>query len=350
MGRIEYRDFDGDGESLSALAHTAWTAAYGEETWYDLFRPELLQHLHAEVPDPRFLVAGYDGGKLVAFIANLPRRYRLNGKSYLGVVATQLTVHPDYLGAGVYLIAECLRRNADLGADFVLMQFDKTGSAWRIFDYLQSGYRIEALRTMIMIARPVDLERIVQSQHLSRYEAAAIKLLGGHRPIDAPPVSGQTRSYRDTDLAAILGLIDGYSDLDRPVRVFNEETLARRLHTPGITSTVVYERKGAVAGLVNYTLHEMVSPKDRTRWAWLDFVFWEELGAGEKKALLGALWQTAREQGCIGLMEWNRGYYSPWPLFRSRFVPYPRFVQVSAWVFNPDLSFRNVDCLIEQIV
>lgn len=351
MGKIELRDFDGDLEALSAMARDPWFEEYGEETWRDQFRPKLARHLFADVPDPRFLVGAYDGAKLVAFIANLPRVYRFNGKTYKAVRSTMLVSHKDYRGAVVYLIAECLRRNEEFGADFALMFFDKKHRAWFMFEkYLKPNYRIEVLKTMYAIVRSVDFKKIMESQNLKWYEVAAIKLLGAHRPITAPSVSGAVRPYSDADLVEILALTRRYPDRNSLVRIFDEESLARRLHTEDVSSTVVYERGGAVEGFINFTVHELVSRRGSYRWAWLDLLYWEGLSGKEKKALLAGLWEASRDQGCIGILEWNKNYYSKGPLFRAHFIPWPLFIEVSAWIFNPDLSLQGIGNVFEQVI
>ena len=351
MGRIEIRDFDGDLEALRAMAYDTLFEERGEDAWLDLNRPEVARHVFADVPDPRFLIGAYDGTRLVAFIANLPRIYRLNGKTYTGVASTMMAAHEDYRGAVVYLISECLRRNEEFGADFALMIFEKKHRSWLMFErYLKPRYRIERLKTMYAISRAVDLEKIVESQNLRWYEAAAIRFFGAHRPITAPSVSGTVRPYGDTDLGEILALTRRYSDRDSLVRVFDKTSLARRLHTENVTSTMVYERGGAVEGFINFTVHELVSRRGRHRWAWLDFLYWEGLSGKEQKALLAGLWQASRDQGCIGIMEWSKNYYAKGALFRSRFIPYPHFIEVNAWIFNPDLSLRGINKIFEQVV
>jgi hypothetical protein len=350
MGKIELRDFDGDLEALFAMTRDSFREEYGDETWLDLYRPEMAQHIFADVPDPRFLVGAYDGAKLVAFIANLPRRYRFNGKTYLGVASTMLVTHRDYRGVGIYLISECLRRNQDFGADFALMILERTHTARLLFEqYLKPRHHIELLKRMYMIVHSVDVEAIVASQNLKWYVAAGTKLLGAHRPLTAPPVAGMVRHYRDTDLDEILALIGAYSDRGRLVRLFSHEALARRLDTQDITATVVYERDRAVMGFINFTVHAMVSKRGTHCWAWLDFLYWEGLSDREKKALLAGLWEASRNLGCIGILEWNRGYYAKGALFRSRFVPYPRLIEMNAWVFNQSVSLQGVDSVCEQV-
>ena len=351
MGKIEIRDFDGDLEALSAMARDSWREEYGGDTWPDLYRPALARHLFADVPDPRFLIGAYDGAKLVAFIANLPRTYRFDGQAYRGVASCMMVARKDYRGAVVYLIAECLHRNEEFGADFALMTLEKKHRSWLMFEkHLKPKYRIEVLKTMYTIVHPVDFEKIVESENLKWYEVAAIKLLGAHRPIAAPSVSGTVRPYRDADLVEILALTRRYSDQGCLVRDFDEDSLAHRLHTEDVTSTVVYERDGSVEGFINFTAYDMVGKRGTYRWAWLDFLYWEGLSGKEKRALLAGLWKAGRDQGCICILEWNKDYYDKGSLFRSHFIPYPRFLDLNAWVFNPDLSLQGVDSVFEQVI
>ena len=351
MGKIELRDFDGDLTALQAMAYDTLCEEYGQDTWLDWNRPEITRHFFADVPDPRFLIGAYDGTRLVAFIANLPRSYRFNGRTYRGVASVMMAAHKDYRGAAVYLISECLHRNEQFGADFALFTIEKGNRSRRLFEQaLKPRYRIERLKEIYAITHSIKLEKIVESQHLKWYEVAAIKLLGAHRPITTPPVPGTVRYYQDTDLDQILVLTRRYSDQNCLVRVFNQDSLARRLHTKGVTATLIYERGAVVEGFINFTVHEMVSPRGRYRWAWIDFLYWEGLTVKEQRALLAGLWQASREEGCIGILEWNRNYYAKGTLFRSRFVPYPHFIEVYAWVLNPELSLQGVDRFVEQIV
>ena len=101
---------------------------------------------------------------------------------------------------------------------------------------------------------------------------------------------------------------------------------------------------------VTGTVHELVSPSGRYRWAWIDFLYWEGLTAKEKQAILAGVWHASREQGCIGILEWNKSYYAKGNLFRSRFMPYPHFIEMNAWVLNPELSLQGVESIVEQIV
>ena len=351
MGRIEVRDFDGDVAALAEMAYGTLAAERGTGTWLDLNRPEIARHLFAGVPDPRFLVGAYDGSRLVGFVANLPRAYRLNGKTYRGVASTMLAAHQDYRGAAVYLIAECLRRNREFGADLALFILEKGNRSWRMFErYLKPAQRIERLKTIHVLARVLDLDAAAASFGVNRGLKTAARLLGVDRPLAMPPTAGCVRPYQDTDLGAILTLIRSLPDQNALVRAFSPEALSRQLDTAGITATLVYEREGTVKGFVNFTRHELLSARGRWPWAWRGCRSWDGLDARERQALLAGLRQAALAQGCIGIVDWSRGGASQGSLYRARFLPVPLYIEMNAWVFNPELSLRGVRSIFEQIV
>ena len=109
-----------------------------------------------------------------------------------------------------------------------------------------------------------------------------------------------------------------------------------------------WQRAGRVRGFVNYTQLDLVSPRIKNRWAWLDFLYWKGLGSREKKALIAGLYDDAADKGCQSVMEWNKGYYSTLPLYRSRFVAYPRYLDLCAWVFNPQLSLSGIKSVFTE--
>jgi len=353
MSDIEYRDFDGDVDALGEMAQGSWYEEYGLSTWPDLYKPELVRHFLKDVTDPRYLVGAYDGKRLVAFLANLPRTYRLNGKTYKAAMSCMLVGHKDYRKRGIILnlINDCLRRNEDIGCDFVLMYLEQKHRSSQLFEkHINPKHRIQTLITMHPIARPIDFDLLAGAERLKWYERFAIKLLGAHRPPKAPKVPGTVRPYEDADLPAILALTGNYPDDNRLVRVFDSGSLGHQLHTAGATSTMVYEREGAVRGFMNYTHLDLLGPGKRYPWAWLDYLYWEGLSSREKRALIAGTWELARQQGIMAVMEWNKNYYKNGPLYRSRFVPYPRYLDLNAWVFNPDLDLSGIKSVFEQQV
>jgi hypothetical protein len=203
---------------------------------------------------------------------------------------------------------------------------------------------------MHAIVHAVDFDMIVHSQSLAPFEVGAIKLLGAHRPVVCPPTPGSVRAYQRDDLPNILAMTRRYPDQDSLVRVFDEESLGRQLSSGDVAATVVYEREGSVHGFVNFSTHDMVTRRGGYRWAWVDLLYWEGLSGSEKKALLAGLWEASRARGTIGILEWNKAYYSKMPLYRARFIPWLPLVEARAWIFNPDLSLIGVNSIVEEVI
>jgi hypothetical protein len=353
VARIELRTFDGDLDALAAMANETLHAENGETDWRDMNQPEAIRLTLADVPDPRFLIGAYDGSRLVAFVANLPRRYGWNGQTYRGVYATMLAARLGYQGAAAMLMGECLRRNREYQADLALFTVQAGIRAERLFSLFEGrGQRVERLRGMHAVARPVDLRAVVESQHVPGYVRLAAQWVGVGRPIRVAGGDARlgVRPYQTADLDAVLALTQRYAEQrNLLVRAFSREALAHRLATAGVTETLVCERQGAVRGYINWSVCELASARSRRRWAWLDLVYWAKLSAAEQRALLAALWQRSRAQGCIGILEWTRGYYDMGALYRARFVPYTNRIAAYAWVLNPALSFRGIRGVMDEI-
>jgi len=351
MGRIEVRDFDGDFEALEAMGREAWFEEYGEGSWPDLYQPAMARYLCEDIQDPRFLVAAYDGGKLVAFLANLPRTYRLNGQCYRGVVSDMLAVRPGYSGAGVYVIGESIRRNRDFDGDFALLTLEKNHRCARMLRRQKlPASKFCTLKTMVLLGHGIDFPKIVESERMSDWMARISRGVGACRPIAAPAVAGVARPYQPEDLPQALALAAGRSDRNRLLRVHNERTLAHQLHTENISFTIVYERAGALRGFANVILRDVVSPRGSVRWAWLEFLCWDDCNTREKRALLAAIRQACEPLGCIGILTWHAGIRASWPFLRAGFIPYPRLVDIMAWILNPQVSLHGIEEVSEQVI
>jgi hypothetical protein len=351
MPRLELRDFDGDLPALSTMAREAWLEEYGASTWPDLYEPKLASHYLADVPDPRFLIAAYEGARLVAFVANLPRTYRLNGRPYRGVVSNMLVARTGYRGAAVYVTAESLARNREYSADLAVMTLERNHRSSQLFrGGLQPTQPLTVVRTMLPFAHAIDLSRIAVSEALPGYQVPLLRLVGAHRRPGPPPAPGIVRAYRDADLAQAEALLDGGSDRNRLVRVYPRSSLARQLCADGVAATIVYEWGGVIRGFIAYTIRRMVSPRGSDPWVWVEISCWEGCSSGEKLALLAGLWDAGREAGCIGILAWDKGCSSIRPLLSARFVPYLRPVDAMVWTLNPGLSLQSVRGISDQVV
>ncbi|MCB9639551.1 MAG: GNAT family N-acetyltransferase [Myxococcales bacterium] len=350
---IVYQEFDGDLEGLREMAHASWFCEYGRGTWPDLYRIELMRHLFREIDDPRYLLGAYHEGKLVAFVANLPRTYRYQGKHYKCALSCMMVGHKDYRRFGVikHLIAECLRRNAASDLDFACFYLESGHSSSKLFEkHLRPIHPIESLKKIHVLVRPVEFEVLARHERLGWFSRTALKMLGVHKPPRRPQVEGEIRLYQKRDLSAVMEMMEAIPDEKILVRTFTMEGLEHQLDSPDLTETVVFEKRGQVLGFINLAYYEIVSHLGPVKWANLDFLHWEALSPSERCALVAEAWMLAKERGCAGMMEWSKGYYNPLALYCSRFLPYPRYVGAYAWNFQPNLDFKGLEGIcIQQI-
>ncbi len=115
--RMRLGPFSGDYEALSALVESSWAENKDSALKYT---PELLRSCFA-YPGTSFDLAPaiYEGGRLVAFIAGLPRRTVWNGKSQALILSTLLTSSPESKGKGygAWLWMDLAKRTRAAGYD-----------------------------------------------------------------------------------------------------------------------------------------------------------------------------------------------------------------------------------------
>jgi hypothetical protein len=196
-----------------------------------------------------------------------------------------------------------------------------------------------------VIARILDLGRVADSEGLKGWEKAAIKLLGSHRPPkEKPGVS--LRRYAPADLDQCLALLDRYKETVTLALVWDKKDLAWELDYPGVSETLVYEKEGRVAGMINFIWHKHIG-KTRELWAWVNHVAYPDLSGKERYGFVQAFLGYCQKAGCVGTIEWNRKYYPLRPFYRSRFFPYFRAVNLVSWTFNPDISLAKIPDVYE---
>ena len=72
-----------------------------------------------------------------------------------------------------------------------------------------------------------------------------------------------------------------------------------------------------------------------------------DLDGKQRLDFVHAFLRYIREAGCLGAIEWTRGYYPQRALYRARFFPYFRAVDLCAWIFEPGLSFGKIKDVYE---
>jgi hypothetical protein len=204
---------------------------------------------------------------------------------------------------------------------------------------------VEQVKKVRVVARILDRTRVFASEDLKGWERSALRLLGLSR---SPRAGGEipVREYSTEDLPTCASLLNSHSKTAGLALVWEEEELGRELDHPDVSRTLVYEKGGEVAGLINYLLHDHHG-KTVERWAWLNHVAMPDLTAQEKADFVRAFLVRVKEAGCVGVTEWTRGYYSLRPLLRARFFPYMRALNMHAWKFNEELDLQNISKVYE---
>ena len=124
---INIETFRGDLEGLEKMAHSAWRDEYGIESFPNLYRPEFLRFVFDRIQDKNHLIAAYRGDEIVSFMANLPRRYSIDGKIYNGVYTCLLVTRKELLRQGIAkaLIAKALELNKEMQYDLSIFALEK---------------------------------------------------------------------------------------------------------------------------------------------------------------------------------------------------------------------------------
>jgi len=340
--------FRGDLEELERMAHFSWRDEYGIESFPNFYRPAFLNYLFDRIKDDRYLIAAYRGDEIVSFLANLPQKFYFQGKIYRAVYSCLMVTKKELLhrGLGKAIISEALKMNKSFNIDFSLLTLEKGHrSTAMIRSFEETGHPVERVKRNHVVARVLDLPGVTESEGLKQWERAAIKIIGAHRkPKKAFPI--WVREYKSEDIDECLNLLNQYKDRIPLALIWNRDELACELDFLDVSQTLVYEKAGRVEGLINFIYHQHLG-KTKKRWAWINHVAYPELTAGERYDFIQAFLQYIKKAGCVGAIEWTKNYYSMSPLYRSRFFPYFRSVDLVSWTFNKDISLENISSVYE---
>jgi hypothetical protein len=343
MTELSLEPFRGDLEGLEKMAHSSWRDEYGLASFPNFYRPAFLRYLFGRIPHDDHLIAAYRGDEIVSFLANVPHTFRFRGRTCRGLWSGLLVTRKELLrqGHAEAIIKEALRVNRKYSYDFALATFETGHRSSLMLRKLQSeGCRVEWMKKMRVIARILDLKRAAASESLKAWEKAAVKLIGGDkRPRKRG--SGAVREYRPADLAVCLELFNGLADRIELARVWEPDELAWELSFPEVAQSLVYEKDGRAAGVINFICHDHLA-RTKERWAWINHVVFSGLSPRERFVFVQGFLGFVQSQGCLGVIEWTKNYYPLGPLYRSHFFPYFRWVNLYSWTFNPEISLSRV--------
>ncbi len=341
-------DFRGDAEALERMAHAAWRDEYAVDSYPNLYKPDYLEYLMKNVDDPRMAIAAYEGDEPVGFILNLPRVMVMGGKEYRAALSCLLVVRKKTFRQGLAqaMIQEGLKRNKELNFDFTLFYLETGHRSSKLFNKLAgAGMPIARVKRMHVIARVLDLDKLRSSENVKSYEALAIKLLGAHNP-PADPGDPRVREAGPSDAPGILELLNAHVGKVRLARKFELEEMTRELFHPPIARTLVYEKEGNIRGVLAYVIVDHVG-RIHAPWAWINHVAWDGLSLSERVRLVKSFLARVSSEGATGVVEWSKKVYPTSALYASRFVPYPRTIDMMAWRFIDGISLSNVPDVYE---
>jgi len=350
-GELTLEPFRGDYEALEKMAHSSWRDEYGVSSFPNFYRPAFLRYLFGRIKHKDHLIAAYRGDEIVSFMGNIPHAFRFQDRVYRGTWSCLLVTRKALLrrGHALAIIREAIRLNREYRYDFALATFETGHRSTLMLQKLRGeGNRLEWMKRLRVIARITDLRRVEASEGLKAWEKAAVKLIGGDRRPGGGG-EGAVREYRPDDLDQCLSLFNAYGDKVELARLWERDELAWELACPDVAQTLVYEEDGRVEGVLNFVFHDHLG-KTKERWAWLNHVAYPGLEPRKRFLFIQAFLRYIRARDCIGAIEWTKDYYPMGPLYRARFFPYFRSVNMYSWTFNPEISLSKVKGCNEILV
>lgn len=346
---IEIRTFDGEPRELAEFTVGVWRHAYEGRMLITLWSEELFRR-ELFLEDGRcrdYLIAAYDGTKLVGSHPSKPLKIRLHGEEISATWGSFLAVDPEYRRRGVALRLhhEWDRRHREYGALLNLgYQYVRSPQAMGPKFWLQQPDRIPVIRKLGMWVRPFDHAAVARFE-LHPRESRGARILSlvqkGPRP---PRNEDGIRPYRPDDLEACLKLVAEAGESADLAYLWEPGTLERQLHFANLSDTLVLERNGAVAGLVNYSLSESLG-RCRLVAAVIEILAFGSLGAADRRNLLAAALCRMEAAGAKAATMLRGSSYAWREMLAAGFVPTPTEHYLIGAPFRDDLRLDGVRSL-----
>lgn len=323
---IEIRTFEGDAAEMSAFVTATWRKSYEGRMPVPLWSPQFMGRdlLPQGDDDPRdYLVAAYDGTRLVGFHPARPFPIRLHGQQLRGTMGSWLTVDPDYRRQGIAarMQEEFMRRHRQRGAvaNFGYLYVRTATSMGKAF-WMKQPEGTVPIRRLGVWERAFD-HRAVSRWELWRTEAWGTRALSLSQGPPKPPRDATgIRPYRKEDLPACLELVRGRGESADLAYLWDRDSLGRLLEYEDLARTVVIEHEGRVAGLVNYCRLEVLG-KCREEFAVIDVLAFGTLPPRLRSRLLRAAMYQMAGEGLKGAMMIRGSWYGWRQLLLAGFFP-----------------------------
>lgn len=321
---IEIRTYDGDPAELAAFCTGVWRDRYRDKMAVPLWSGPFMEwELFSDEPGARdFLVAAYDGGRLVGALPSKPVRLHWRGQPLSGSFGSFFAVDPAYEKQAVSLkmVLEQRRRHRDRAAPLFTGYLIRGDSA-----ALGQQFWLR-LREMHVVGKTGLWVRMINHRVMSEFlyhpfERRAARVLGWFQRRPRPLIHpGRIRPYREADLADCLRLANELSRAAEFGLVWDETTLGRQLSYKSFPRTLVAEHRGHVAGFVNYFRQAYLGRGEMLAGV-IDLLSVSELSpAGRRRLLRAALSQMAAD-GCHAALFLQVAGQPGLLLTRAGFVP-----------------------------
>ncbi|HEX8282686.1 MAG TPA: GNAT family N-acetyltransferase [Pyrinomonadaceae bacterium] len=334
------KTYEGGGRELSDFITPIWRETFkGRRLTLDWDADYFEWQLLAGGEAPRdYLLAAYDGGRLVGTLLGEPFRFWLRGRGECeAAVASWFTVDPAHRqsGVGSKLADEMQRRLRERGAPF-LFGFAIRGTVGQY--YWESAPGSQILGRVGFWCRIFDVKAVRDCLYAGLFDRVTLSILNAvQNPHPRPADTDGIRDYRPEDLPRALELVNGMRDGVDVSYVWDEPRLRRQLMFKGVPRTLVYEERGRVEGLLNYY---PINFDGRTtlRSAFIDLLaFGSASYAARKKLLRAAMAQMIREGIEMALLL-RVPCFASRPLWATGFVPLPEEFQIVAGFSEPGLT------------
>ena len=348
---IELRTFDGTPGELADFCGDVWRRKYANTdmampVWSeDFFQWDLFRD---EPEDREFLVAAYDGTKLVGVLPCRPIQCRLQGEPVLGTFGSYFSVDPDYETEGVAmkLNLEQIRRHRQHDAKFLLG-----------FVYLGSSaaqgkeFWLRQPRTMNVVAKLGHSIRIFDHHAVRRFERSTfnklgLQLLGAFQPSPRARDTEKVRAFEDSDLANCLTLAEELTERAEFGLAWNESSLLRQLSYGTVSHTFVAIENDQLAGFLNYHKVQLVrtdqQQQDSITAGMIDLVNVEHLSMRTAVQLFNTALNHMQHSGChlARLLRLSGGPKAA--LLRTGFLKHPADHYLTIQEMAPSFRFPEM--------
>jgi GNAT superfamily N-acetyltransferase len=340
---IEVRSFQGTADDLAEFTNRVWRGTYAGRMPTPIWSAQhFARDLMDDESDRSLLLAAYDGTRLVGSHPARELTVRLHGEPQAATWGSFLSVDPDYRKAGVafMLQAESVKRHRErdlrmsLGFAYVRSPHSAGPEFWR----LQGASLVAKIGTWV---RPFDHAGVADFELFPRDARAARLLAHLQRKARAPHDMTGIRCYAPADLDDCVALLNDAGSTCDIAYVWRGIEAARQLAYASLSKTVVLDRDGAVAGLVNYTLLDVFGKTD-ARIARVDAVALGALDHHDGVRLLKAATVAMVADGAQVAVA-LRGSWTHWrELAAGGFVPMPTEFNFVALPMRDDVSVTGV--------